>query len=75
MTPVSDTGEMGRLLYGNAAGSEGETMTSIAQVELRVPLALATGKYEDLTEEELNDHYIDIQAEICRRMESNAGQA
>lgn len=34
---------------------------------LQVPVALAAGLYEHLTDEELNDHYNDITAERARR--------
>lgn len=36
-------------------------------LRLQVPLALAAGLYEKLTDEELFDHYCDIQAEYIRR--------
>lgn len=34
---------------------------------LQVPLYIATGQYEKLTNEELLEHYADIRAEIQRR--------
>ena len=36
---------------------------------LQVPLRLAQGRYEQLTDEELNDHASDINAELARRSE------
>ena len=35
--------------------------------DLRVPLALALGLYEKLTDKELEEHYYDIQHELARR--------
>ena len=37
---------------------------------LQVPLALATGLYEQLSDEEINDHHEDIHAELRRREQS-----
>jgi hypothetical protein len=34
---------------------------------LQVPVALAAGRYEQLTDEELEEHYFDIRAEVRRR--------
>lgn len=39
----------------------------IATDKIKVPMALATGKYEELTEDELNDHYYDVCHELTRR--------
>lgn len=36
-------------------------------VRVQIPLAIVTGKYEKLTDEELEDHYNDIKAERSRR--------
>lgn len=36
-------------------------------LKIRVPMALALGHYEDLEEDELDDHYDDIVAEYTRR--------
>jgi hypothetical protein len=41
--------------------------TSIPLTRLQVPLNLAVGLYELLTDEELIDHYADIRAECKRR--------
>lgn len=35
--------------------------------DLRVPLALALGLYEKLTDKELEEHYYDIKHELARR--------
>lgn len=40
---------------------------SIPFSKLQVPLMVAMGLYEKLTDEELNDHYADIRAECARR--------
>ncbi len=39
----------------------------ISVFAIKVPLALALGLYEKLTDEELIEHYFDIQAEFDRR--------
>jgi hypothetical protein len=40
---------------------------NISVFVLQVPLALALGLYEKLTDEELDEHYYDIRAERERR--------
>ncbi len=37
------------------------------RVNINVPVAIVSGRYEDLTELELRDHYKDINAEGTRR--------
>lgn len=39
----------------------------LAKREIHVPEELAKGHYERLTDEELNDHFHDIQCERARR--------
>lgn len=39
----------------------------ISLFDLQVPLALALGLYEKLTDEELEEHFYDIRAEVRRR--------
>lgn len=46
----------------------GSRPASIALSKVRVPMPLVLGKYELLTNEELNDHMNDILAERSRRI-------
>jgi hypothetical protein len=41
--------------------------------QLQVPIAVALGQYEKLTDEELEDHFNDIQHERSRRNAELAG--
>jgi hypothetical protein len=47
----------------------GSRPAGIALSKVRVPMPLVLGKYELLTNQELNDHIDDIQAERSRRLE------
>lgn len=44
-----------------------DTEGKISVFHLQVPLALALGHYEKLTDKELEEHYYDIRAERERR--------
>lgn len=44
----------------------------ISVFDLQVPLNLALGLYERLTDEELEEHFNDIQAELERRSNGTA---
>lgn len=59
----NDTG----VQHHEAVDNEGR----ISVMRLRVPLAIALGLYEQLTDEQLDDHYHDICAERERRKEQN----
>ncbi len=52
---------------------EQEPDTYIRLANVRVPLAIVEGRYEDLTLEELNDHINDVLAEFKRRLEHSQG--
>lgn len=56
---------MGRVEGGMVIGPFDDAF--IIMGRLQVPVALATGQYEKLTDEELDEHAADIEAERTRR--------
>ena len=48
--------------------SNGQTHETVPVVRLRIPLWIATGQYEHATEDQLAEHYVDIQVELERRV-------
>jgi hypothetical protein len=48
---------------------EPDGTVTFEQKSLNVPLALARGRYEDLTTKQINEHMNDLRAELARREE------